>query len=224
MEQLFHLPLSEQAWNEYQSLQDIIQGLQITEGDKDCWKYIWGTSDYTSSMFYNLQYIGIDPPKPFLWIWDSRCTNKIKVFGWLLLMDRLNVRNILKRKKFKLERNDYTCVLCSRGIEETTFHLFFSCPFSQECWRSLNIVWNSQLNFFNMMDQARDNWHQGFFMETFLLACWHIWKQRNAFIFSRGLPSQQSWRAGFRQEAYLQAYRMKTAQKILFSSLINSFV
>jgi hypothetical protein len=40
MEELFHLPLSEQAWQEYQALQAIIQGIQITEGDKDCWKYI----------------------------------------------------------------------------------------------------------------------------------------------------------------------------------------
>jgi hypothetical protein len=67
----------------------------------------------------------------FVWIWDPKCTNKIKVFGWLLLMDMLNVRNILKRKRYKLERNDYTCVLCSRGVEETTFRLFFGCPFSQ---------------------------------------------------------------------------------------------
>jgi hypothetical protein len=48
-------------------------------------------------------------------------------------MERLNVRNTLRRKKRKLERNDYTCVLCPRGREEITFHLFFSCPFSQEC-------------------------------------------------------------------------------------------
>jgi hypothetical protein len=86
-------------------------------------------------------------------------------------MDRLNVRNILKRKRYKLERNDYTCVLCSRGIEKTTFHLFFSCPFSQECWRSLNILWDFSLGFFSMMDEARKNYQHGFFMEIFLLGC-----------------------------------------------------
>jgi hypothetical protein len=71
--------------------------------------------------------------------WDSSCANKIKVFAWLLLMDRLNVRNILRRKKHKLQRNDYSCVMCTNQCEETTFHLFFSCPFSRACWRHLGI-------------------------------------------------------------------------------------
>jgi hypothetical protein len=38
---LFHLPLSNEAWQEYQALQTIIQGIQVTEGGKDYWKYIW---------------------------------------------------------------------------------------------------------------------------------------------------------------------------------------
>jgi hypothetical protein len=63
MEELFHLPLSKQVWQEYQALQTIIQGIQII-GDKDCWKYIWGNSEYSSSKFYNLHYNGVDPPPP----------------------------------------------------------------------------------------------------------------------------------------------------------------
>jgi len=53
--------------------------------------------------------------------WDSKCCNKLRVFTWLLLMDRLNTRNILKRKKQKLEGDNYNCVLCNRNMEETTF-------------------------------------------------------------------------------------------------------
>jgi hypothetical protein len=49
---------------------------------------------------------------------------------WLLQMDRLNVRNILRRKECKLEGNNYNCVLCTANREETTFHLFFFCDFS----------------------------------------------------------------------------------------------
>jgi hypothetical protein len=64
---------------------------------------------------------------------------KIRVFSWLLLMDRLNIRNILQRKKHKLAGNNYNYVLCTNGREETTFHLFFICPFSLDCWRYLNI-------------------------------------------------------------------------------------
>jgi hypothetical protein len=139
MDELFHLPLPSEAWQEYQALHVIIQGIQITGEEKDCWSYIWGKSEYSSSKFYNIHFRSLQPPKPFVWIWDSKCSNKITVFGWLLLMDRLNVRNILRRKKCKLEGNDYSCVLCHNDTKETTFHLFFLCPFSQECWRSLHI-------------------------------------------------------------------------------------
>jgi hypothetical protein len=114
-----HLLLSVQAFQEYQ---------ELLECDK-----------YTSSKFYHLPYRNLNPPQQFIWIWDSKCANKIRIFTWLLFMDRLNARNILRRKKIKLECDNYNFVLCSRNREETTFHLFFSCPFSKECWKHLNI-------------------------------------------------------------------------------------
>jgi hypothetical protein len=38
----FHLPLSEQAYQEYQSLQGYIQTIQVQPNTKDSWHYIWG--------------------------------------------------------------------------------------------------------------------------------------------------------------------------------------
>jgi hypothetical protein len=70
-------------------------------------------------------------------------------------MDRLNVRNILRRKKHKLQGNNYNCVLCSENTKETTFHLFFSCPFCQDCWSHLNINWRFGQQFQCMMEEAR---------------------------------------------------------------------
>jgi hypothetical protein len=221
---LFHLPLSNDAWQEYQALQVILQEIQVTKGDKDCWKYIWGNSDYSASKFYKLHFSNIQPPGPFIWIWDSKCSNKIKIFGWLMLIDRLNVRNILRRKNYNLEGNDYTCVLCTTSREETTFHLFFLRPFSQECWRSLHINWNFSLDFSSMMEEAKRECRHGFFMEVFLIGCWLIWKQRNAFIFNRGPPSFQSWKAGFIDEANLQSYRMNIAEKEDFPAFLSSLV
>jgi hypothetical protein len=59
-----------------------------------------------------------------------------------ILMDRLNVRNILRRKKCKLEGNNYNCPIYPLNREETTFHLFFTCPFNWQCWDHLGISWN----------------------------------------------------------------------------------
>jgi hypothetical protein len=115
----FHLPLSVQALQEYQELQQIIQQIQITPESKDTWHYIWANDKYTSSKFYHFPYKDVHPPRPFVWIWDSKCCNKIKVFMWLLLMDRLNVRNILRRKKCRLDDGNYHCVLCTDNREET---------------------------------------------------------------------------------------------------------
>jgi hypothetical protein len=50
-------------------------------------------------------------------------TTRTKVFSWLLLMVRLNVLNILRRKKHKIEGNNYNCSICSANREETMFHL-----------------------------------------------------------------------------------------------------
>jgi hypothetical protein len=41
IETQFHLPLSEQAYQEYQALQDYIQTLQVQPNTKDFWHYIW---------------------------------------------------------------------------------------------------------------------------------------------------------------------------------------
>jgi hypothetical protein len=64
----FHTPLSVQAYQEYQALQEIIQQTQISSGEKDNLKYIWGDAICTSSKFYDLPYSNVEPPKPFIWI------------------------------------------------------------------------------------------------------------------------------------------------------------
>ena len=151
---------------------------------KDKWSYIWGSPKYSSTALYHLPYKWVTPPSPFLWIWSSKCSNKLRVFTWLLLMDRLNTRNILRRKKHKLENDNFNCILCEGNYEETAYHLFFSCTFSQLCWESIGIFWNYIAIFFDMMQEARQHFQGRFFMEFFIISAWQIWKERNNFIFT----------------------------------------
>jgi hypothetical protein len=190
----------------------------VDDEAKDSCHYAWGNSTFMSSRFYHCHFNSFQPPRPFIWIWDSCCANKIKVFSWFLLMDRLNVRNILRRKRHKLQGNDYTCVLCSATTEETTFLLFFSCPFSLRCWKHLNINWRFGQQFHSMMEEARHNFNK-FFMEIFILGCWQIWKQRNDFIFNRSSPSFLAWKLGFLEEANLQANRLSKDKRSQFLAL-----
>jgi hypothetical protein len=71
IEQKFHVPLSIQAFQEYQEMQDIIQQIQVSNEEKDIWKYFWGDNTYTAPKFYHPPYKNMQPPKPFIWIWKS---------------------------------------------------------------------------------------------------------------------------------------------------------
>lgn len=54
-------------------------------------------------------------------------------FFALLLDDRLNTRNVLRRRNKFLEEGSY-CVLCQDNVEETAWHLFFECTSSVTRW------------------------------------------------------------------------------------------
>ncbi|KAG0519861.1 hypothetical protein BDA96_08G022900 [Sorghum bicolor] len=73
-----------------------------------------------------------------------------------------------------------------------------------------------------MMQQAKIQHQNPFFMETFINATWKIWKQRNNYIFDRGRPSFGSWKSSFYEEATLQAHRFSDDKLAVFLSYIPS--
>lgn len=91
---LFHLPLSTQAFSEFQQLTVLLDGISLNEEVHDSWSWPTKSGDYTAKSFYmmNFEHVQVDPI--FKWIWRCACTLKLRVFGWLLLMDRLNTRNM----------------------------------------------------------------------------------------------------------------------------------
>jgi hypothetical protein len=222
IQEQFHIPLSAEAFQEWLDLQTIIQGLQVQENEPDCSQYVWGSNRYSSKQFYGLPFKSIRAPSPFLWIWKSRCSNKLRTFSWLLHMDRLNTRNLLKRRNFNTEGSNYNCVLCNDNMEEKAFHLFFSCTFSRSCWQKIGIEWRENLHFFQMIKRTQQDFQHWFFMEVFIIAAWHIWKQRNNLIFEGRRPTIRDWTSKFIDEARLQAHRIKDGKKQDFLSWVDS--
>jgi hypothetical protein len=49
---MFHLPLSAQAFEQYYDLELSLQSLDITD-DNDSWTYIWGGTQFSVSKAYN---------------------------------------------------------------------------------------------------------------------------------------------------------------------------
>jgi hypothetical protein len=121
-------------------------------------------------------------PLPFQWIWKSRCQGKHKVFFWLLLNDRLNTRNLLRRKMFHLQST--TFVMCSHNVEETMHHLFFECEFAQMCWTALHHVWDLSLPVVEMIEDGKRQFSHACYMEVMILSSWAIWIHRNNLIFN----------------------------------------
>lgn len=141
---VFHLPLATLAREEVRSLQLLTAGVDPNSATEDKWLTMWGGKDFTSSKFYEFCFKDMQVDDAFSWIWQSKCTMKWKVFAWLLLADRLNTRNMLRRRIFVLANNDYGCLFCSNPPKETLVHLFFKCPFVAECWNTLDIIWPNQ--------------------------------------------------------------------------------
>jgi len=88
---LFHLPLSEEAYAQFIQLQTILQSLQLTD-DKDSWGFIWGSNLFSSTRVYK-QLSGHNLVHPALkWLWHCSCQNKHRIFFWLILNNKLNTR------------------------------------------------------------------------------------------------------------------------------------
>lgn len=80
-------------------MQAITTDYQIDTGTKDAWIYDWGHK-YSSRKFYQFYFRDVECDDSFKWIWKSRCTMKLKVFAWLLLLERLNTKNMLHRRHY----------------------------------------------------------------------------------------------------------------------------
>ncbi|RCV25448.1 hypothetical protein SETIT_5G167400v2 [Setaria italica] len=102
------------------------------------------------------------------------------------------------------------------------FHLFFSCNFSRSCWQVIGTEWRKNLNFFQMMKRAQQEFHHWFFMEVFIIATWHICKQRNNLIFEGKRPAVRDWMSNFIDQARLQAHRIRENKKQSFLNWVNN--
>jgi hypothetical protein len=141
---------------------------------------------------------------------------------WLLSRDRINSRNLLRRKNYKIEGDDYSCVLCNLNVEELSYNLIFQCPFSYECWDYLDINWDHSLQFFDIIQKAKQDNHINLFMEIFSIAAWEIWKQRNRKKIRGLVPSFQSWKDNFLSCSKSQMYRLGRDQRMGLQCWLDS--
>lgn len=84
---LFSLPLSTQAIDQLQEIDNLLQARYQDENVEDILTYSWGSTKYSSKKAYNIL-IGTTAASPlFKWIWASSNLSKHKFFFWLLLRE-----------------------------------------------------------------------------------------------------------------------------------------
>jgi hypothetical protein len=92
-----------------------------------------------------------------------------KCFVWLVFRDRINSRNLLKRKHYKVDDDDdYNCVLCSLATEEFTYHhVFFTVlNLNHYLGNMWSLIGSRPLQFQIMVSPSvlnLFNWHESFF-------------------------------------------------------------
>jgi hypothetical protein len=220
-DELFHLPLSTQAYAQFQQLNSIIANITLQAGN-DVWSYIWNSGIFTSSKACLNQVGTRQVHAAFKWLWKSSCQPKQKFFFWLLLQDRLSTHDILKRRNMELQC--YDCVLCHLGTEESLMHLFFFYPFSMSCWNTLGLAPLILDDLFQTLSAFRAHLRQPFFMEIIICMCWAIWSARNDNIFKGLQHSVASYKASFKRELAQVKLRVGNNLKTPLAQWIEHYV
>jgi hypothetical protein len=141
-------------------------------GNKDSWSYIWRNSQFTTKNAYNVMIGQRHTPEIFSWIWKSACQAKHKFFLWMVLLDRLNTRNLLARKNFNLP--SYTCATLQCSQEETSIHLFWECPFAMKCWYYICPQRALHLSVMDAFYDVGNKLNVPFAMEIIIAAAWGL--------------------------------------------------
>jgi hypothetical protein len=68
LDSLFWLPLSQEAFDELQSLQDVLMTQTFDEQTKDVWLCQWGNATYSSRMLYKLAFQNVPAHPIFAWL------------------------------------------------------------------------------------------------------------------------------------------------------------
>jgi hypothetical protein len=106
MHNLFYLPLSHMAFQELHTISDMILALRHNQNHleiQDAWIFNYNSGVYSSNSFYKLMFSGLPVEPVFPKLWKCKCVPKMKVLTWLVLMDRLNIRDMILRRHWHLQ-------------------------------------------------------------------------------------------------------------------------
>lgn len=177
-------------------------GIIINNDLSDTIRWTAGTSGhYSARSAYAAQFQEPMAPFPSKDVWRIWAPGKLKMFLWMLHLDRLWCNDRLQRRGWE---NSYFCQLCLRNLESSS-HLFWDCPIAIQAWtmaaswrgcHSLaHATWSSGTTTTERVrlitDAARPTDRKRT-RSILALIAWHIWLERNACTFRGKTPCSRS--------------------------------
>jgi hypothetical protein len=215
---IFQLPIYEPAYEQYLELQ--VAWEQIVLGNvKDRWRYIWGSDSYSTQKAYRHLMGQTQVHSIYKRLWKCKCQPKHKVFYWLWLKNRLNTKNMLRRKNMILE--SYSCENCLWQREETLYHLFLRCNFAKACWNSIGITPPRIAHPEEASKNLKQQLNVLFSMKVIILMTWSFWKSRNEWLFQNKDPSVHHCTHEFSKELRLVILRARGKYDISIPSWLG---
>jgi hypothetical protein len=221
----FAIPVSVQALVELQQIAALLVILKQNELDRvkpDSWTFMAQNGRYSSAAYYKFMFADLEVSPIFRKLWKSKSLHKPKVFVWLLLVDRLNTRDLIDRRHWHLN-SGVNCALCGQWERETREHLFFNCSFAIRVWHKLGIIWATDPSMATMFERAKLTFQGPKFIQVATCALWGIWKIRNSKVFEGKQPLVQTWRMVFKHDIGLIVHRVKPIHKASLSAWIDNF-
>ena len=103
----------------------MLSGRHLDDACDDMWTWRHGKkSEYSAKKYYEFVHQPVIANPILSWVWKSYCTVTVKMFAWLVIMDRVNTKDMIQRRHWKINDGP-SCVLCPTGVLEDRNHLFF---------------------------------------------------------------------------------------------------
>jgi hypothetical protein len=122
---------------------------------------------------------------PFWFIWKAKIPQRIKVFLWLILNDKILSKENLSKRKWQ---GNARCDWC--GCLETTSHIFYDCQVASFTWKVIQMVLDS-ISLPKNSNDMFGKWLCGFKVcerNLITIGCsavlWSLWKIRNDCCFN----------------------------------------
>ena len=150
--------------------------------------------------------------------WNKHAPLKTNILGWRLEMNRLPISDLLQQRSIPLPST--ICPLCNIH-EETSHHLFITCPFANYLWSFLlswsKISLNKPPHAKALLEVHKDptiTSSKAKYISLIVLSyIWTIWKIQNECIFSNKDPSIRYATKELKSTSFLWlSNRMKTPE------------